>query len=199
MLVSGSGTILEALLDYPLAVSLVVADRPCRGLDVGARAGVESLLVDRLAFGGFASTFDRGGYSVELSATLASRAIDLVVMAGFGTVTAASFSRDYAGRVLNTHPSLLPAFQGWHAVAQALAAGVSESGCTVHIATEQLDDGPILAQRRVAVLAGDDEATLHERIKSVERTLYPLVVSRVMASMGRGLEPLSVAGTLGEN
>lgn len=199
MLVSGSGTILEALLDYPLVVSLVVADRPCRGLDVAARAGVESLLVDRRAFGGFASTFDREGYSVELSATLASRAIDLVAMAGFGTVTTASFSRDFAGRVLNTHPSLLPAFQGWHAVAQALAAGVRESGCTVHIATEQLDDGPILAQRRVAVLASDDEATLHERIKSVERTLYPLVVSRVMASMGRGLEPLAVAGTLEEN
>jgi phosphoribosylglycinamide formyltransferase-1 len=100
---------------------------------------------------------------------------------------------------LNTHPSLLPAFRGWHAVAQALASGVGETGCTVHVATESLDDGPILAQRRVQVLAGDDEATLHERIKSVERTLYPLVVGRVMANLAHGLEPASVAGTLEES
>jgi phosphoribosylglycinamide formyltransferase-1 len=97
---------------------------------------------------------------------------------------------------LNTHPSLLPAFKGWHAVAQALESGVTETGCTVHIATEALDDGPILAQRRVAVAPDDTEETLHERIKSVERELYPLVVGRVMAAMREGEEPSSIAGTL---
>jgi len=92
----------------------------------------------------------------------------------------------------------LPEFKGWHAVAATIAAGASESGCTVHLATESLDDGPILAQRRVAVLPGDDESTLHERIKAVERSLYPEVVARVMASLARGDEPESVAATLKE-
>jgi phosphoribosylglycinamide formyltransferase-1 len=95
--------------------------------------------------------------------------------------------------VLNTHPSLLPAFKGWHAVAQALASGVKETGCTVHVATLELDDGPILAQRRVAVLAGDDESTLHERIKDVERELYPAVVTRVMAALDEGRDVSTVA------
>ena len=127
------------------------------------------------------------------------RDIDLVAMAGFGTIFTGSFHVAFPGRILNTHPSLLPAFKGWHAVAQAIEAGVDESGCTVHVATEALDDGPILAQRRVAVLEGDDEASLHERIKACERTLYPLVVARVMANLAHGLEPVSVAGTLEEN
>jgi phosphoribosylglycinamide formyltransferase-1 len=90
----------------------------------------------------------------------------------------------------------LPAFKGWHAVRAALEAHASETGCTVHVATLELDDGPILAQRRVAVLAEDTEETLHERIKSVERELYPLVVGRVMAAMREGEEPSSIAGTL---
>jgi phosphoribosylglycinamide formyltransferase 1 len=93
----------------------------------------------------------------------------------------------------------LPEFKGWHAVAATLAAGVSESGCTVHVATEELDDGPILAQRRVPVYLEDDEASLHERIKAVERTLYPGVVARVMASLAQGQEPTSAALTMEEN
>ncbi len=116
-------------------------------------------------------------------------------MAGFGTVVTGSFHRAFPGRVLNTHPSLLPDFKGWHAVAATLAAKVSESGCTVHVATEELDDGPILAQRRVPVYPDDDEDSLHERIKEVERTLYPEVVARVMASLAQGHEPASVPFT----
>jgi phosphoribosylglycinamide formyltransferase-1 len=196
VLVSGSGTILEAMLDAGLDVALVAADRPCRGLDVAGDAGVEALLVDRAAFGGFSTSFDRKGYSEELTRVLQEHRIDLVAMAGFGTVVSAIFHEAFPGRVLNTHPSLLPDFKGWHAVAQAIEAGARESGCTVHVATEELDDGPILAQRRVAVLEGDDERTLHERIKRVERELYPMVVGRVMASLADGFEPASVAGTL---
>ena len=120
-------------------------------------------------------------------------------MAGFGTIMAGVFHEAFPGRVLNTHPSLLPDFKGWHAVAQALEAKVPESGCTVHIATEELDNGPILAQGRVRVYEGDDESSLHERIKSLERYLYPLVLSRVMASLDQGQEPITVAGTLEEN
>jgi phosphoribosylglycinamide formyltransferase-1 len=199
VLVSGSGTILEAMVSAGIKVALVASDRPCRGLDVASHAGIESLLVDRSAFGGFSKSFDREGYSRELANELRERDIDLVAMAGFGTIMTAVFHETFPGRVLNTHPSLLPDFKGWHAVAQAIAAGVAESGCTVHIATEELDNGPILAQRHVPVLAGDDEAALHERIKTVERSLYPLVISRVMASLEEGLEPVSVAGTLEEN
>jgi phosphoribosylglycinamide formyltransferase 1 len=196
VLVSGSGTILEAMIDAALVVSVVAADRPCRALSIATDAGIEALLVDRADYGGFSDNFERDTYSAVLAAALLVRDIDLVAMSGFGTILSGPFHEGFPGRVLNTHPSLLPAFRGWHAVAQALESGASETGCTVHVVTESLDDGPILAQRRVQVLAGDDEATLHERIKSVERTLYPLVVGRVMANLAHGLEPASVAGTL---
>jgi phosphoribosylglycinamide formyltransferase-1 len=92
------------------------------------------------------------------------------------TVLAVPMFDAYDGRVLNTHPSLLPAFPGAHAVRDALAYGVKVTGCTVHIATVNMDDGPILAQEAVPVLDGDDEGRLHERIKAVERVLYPRVV-----------------------
>jgi phosphoribosylglycinamide formyltransferase 1 len=197
-MVSGSGTILEAILDAGLRVALVVADRPCRGLSVAESAGVEAVLVDRRDFGGFGAGFDRDAYSRALVETIARYDIDLVAMAGFGTVTTKAFPAAYPGRVLNTHPSLLPDFKGWHAVAQALEAGAVQSGCTVHLATEELDEGPILAQSRVAVEAGDTEETLHERIKRVEREIYPSVITRVMAALAEGREPASLAGTMGE-
>lgn len=199
VLVSGSGTILEAMLDVGLSIALVASDRPCRALEVAMSAGIEAVLVDRADFGGFSKSFDREAYSDELTNVLGERQIDLVAMAGFGTIVTATFHAAYPGRVLNTHPSLLPAFKGWHAVRAALEAHASETGCTVHVATVELDDGPILAQRRVAVLADDTEETLHERIKEVERRLYPLVVGRVMASLDAGLEPVSVAGTIEES
>lgn len=195
MLVSGSGTILESIL-ATVDVAIVVADRPCRGLEVAHAAGVATLLVDRRDFGGFGDGFDRASFTAELTRSLEAHGVDLVAMAGFGTVLTQRFFSAFAGRVLNTHPSLLPAFKGWHAVAAALAAGVDQTGCTVHLATLALDDGPVLAQRRVRVEPGDDEASLHERIKEVERTLYPRVVGRVMAALAEGREPASVAGTL---
>ncbi len=196
MLVSGSGTILDAMVGAGLDVALVVADRSCRALGVAEASGVDAVLLDRLGYGGFSADFARAAYSTDLARLLGDYRIDLVAMAGFGTVLARPFHEAFAGRVLNTHPSLLPDFKGWHAVAAALAAGVEESGCTVHVATESLDDGPILAQRRVAVVPGDTELDLHERIKSVERVLYPDVVARVMAALAEGREPVTVAGAL---
>jgi phosphoribosylglycinamide formyltransferase-1 len=192
VLVSGSGTILEALVDQGVAIALVGADRPCRGLEVARAAGIEALLVDRADYGGFGAQFDRDRYSSDLAGELTSRDIDVVAMAGFGTIITAAFHDAFPGRVLNTHPSLLPDFKGWHAVGQALAAGVSETGCTVHVATLALDDGPILAQRRVVVKNDDDESSLHERIKAVERELYPAVVTRVMAALSEGRDISSV-------
>ena len=108
--------------------------------------------------------------------------IDVVAMAGFMTVLSARLFEVYGDRVLNTHPSLLPAFPGAHAVRDALAYGVKVTGCTVHVATEQVDHGPILAQEAVEVLPGDDEGSLHERIKAVERRLYPATIEGFLAS-----------------
>jgi phosphoribosylglycinamide formyltransferase 1 len=168
------------MLQSGLTVTVVIADRSCRALDVAASAGVPAVLVDRSDFGGFGPSFDRPGYTVALTEVLEGRDIDVVAMAGFGTVLGPAVHDAFPGRILNTHPALLPAFPGWHAVADALAAGVDETGTTVHVATVDVDAGPVLAQERVPVLPGDTEETLHERIKSVERTLYPATVRRFL-------------------
>lgn len=178
VLASGSGTILEAIIGAELPVYLVLADRSCRALEVAAAAGLPAVLIDRAAFGGFGPDFDRVRFTRAVTDALSEAAVDLVVMAGFGTVLGAPVHDAYPGRILNTHPALLPAFPGWHAVADALAAGVDETGTTVHIATLEMDAGPVLAQARVPVLPSDTEATLHERIKAVERTLYPDTIRR---------------------
>jgi phosphoribosylglycinamide formyltransferase 1 len=107
-------------------------------------------------------------------------------MAGYGTVLAAPIFEVYAGRILNTHPALLPAFKGWHAVREALEAGVKVTGTTVHIATEAVDEGPILAQEPVRVEPGDTEELLHERIKVVERRLYPETIRLFIENMAKG-------------
>jgi phosphoribosylglycinamide formyltransferase-1 len=179
VLASGAGTILEAILDAGLAVAAVVVDRPCRAVDVAARAGVPSEVVARTEFG---AGFDRPSYTAAVVAALEVHRVDVVAMAGFGTVLAAGVFERWPGRVLNTHPALLPAFKGWHAVRAALEAGVAETGCTVHVATEAVDDGPILAQEAVPVLPGDTEDSLHERIKSVERRLYPATIATFLAA-----------------
>ena len=181
---SGSGTILEAALGAGVPVTVVVADRPCRGLGVARHAGVEAVLVDRRRWGGYGPGFDRVGYTVAVTEALASRRVDLVAMAGFGTVLAQPVHDTFGGRILNTHPSLLPAFPGWHAVADALAAGVAVTGCTVHLATLELDAGPVIAQAQVAVDPADTADTLHERIKSLERRLYPETILRVLDEVG---------------
>lgn len=169
MLASGSGTLLDAILTAGLPVVVVVVDRRCPAQQVAERHGVPCVLIERDDFG---PTFDRETYTKTLVEVLEGHAVDLVVMAGFGTVLGAPAFDRYGGRILNTHPALLPAFKGWHAVRDALAAGVKVTGCTVHVATLEVDDGPILAQEAVPVLPDDDEATLHERIKTVERRLY---------------------------
>lgn len=167
-----------------VGVDLVAADRPCRGLVVASEAGIDTVALARSDWhvrGRDGIGFDRDGYSRVFAASMAERDIDAVAMAGFGTVLSESFFEygggRYTGKVLNTHPSLLPAFAGWHAVRDALAAGASETGCTVHVAIPEVDAGPILAQRSVPVLTGDDEASLHERIKTVERELYPATIA----------------------
>lgn len=177
VLASGSGTLLEAILAAGLPVSVVVADRPCRALDVAAEEGVPAVLVERSSFG---AGFDRLGYTEQVLDALHEHGVELVAMAGFMTVLEKPIFDAFDGRVLNTHPALLPAFRGAHAVRDALEQGVKVTGCTVHVATIELDDGPILAQEAVPVMPGDDEATLHERIKEVERRLYPGTIRSII-------------------
>ena len=177
VLASGSGTILEAILAADLPVVVVIVDRPCRATDVAAAHGVPAALVERERYD---AAFDRAAYTGRVVDALAGHDVDLVVMAGFGTVLAEPIHAAYPGRILNTHPALLPAFKGWHAVEEALAAGVKVTGCTVHLATLEVDEGPILAQEAVAVLPGDTVESLHERIKDVERRLYPATIRAVV-------------------
>lgn len=169
VLASGSGTILEAILDAGIPVEVVVVDRPCVAIDRAETYRVTTEVVER---SDFSASFDRHAYTSDLVDVLNKYDIDLVVMAGFGTIVAPVIFDEYAGRILNTHPALLPAFKGWNAVEQALEAGVKITGPTVHVATAEVDDGPILAQEAVAVLPDDTVETLHERIKVVERRLY---------------------------
>jgi phosphoribosylglycinamide formyltransferase-1 len=179
------------MFDIGVPIGVVVADRPCRGLAIAEERGCPTLLVNRHDFGGFGPTFDRSGYSQALAEALHTYDVALIAMAGFGTVLSQEFHDAFPGRVLNTHPSLLPAFKGWHAVQDALDAGVRETGCTVHVATVALDEGPILAQHAVSVRDGDTAETLQERIKQVERTLYP---ATIMTALQRLEANLPIAG-----
>jgi phosphoribosylglycinamide formyltransferase-1 len=174
------------MLDAGLPVTVVLSDRPCAALPMAEEAGAAAELVDRAAYGGFGPGFDREGFTATIAATLVAYQVDLVAMAGFGTVLSEAVHAAFPGRILNTHPALLPAFPGWHGVRDAMAAGVAETGCTVHLATLEMDAGPILAQERVPVLAGDTEETLHERIKVVERALYPATIAWALEELAAG-------------
>ena len=178
VLASGSGTLLDAILADGIPVDLVVVDRPCAATEVAARHGVEAICHERTSFG---QDFDRDAYTAEVTQILRDAGIELVVMAGYGTVFGQAIHDAYPNRILNTHPALLPAFKGWHAVEAALDYGVKVTGCTVHVATLEMDAGPILAQEAVPVLPGDTASALHERIKQVERRLYPETIRAVLA------------------
>ena len=173
VLASGSGTILRAMLERQLPIAVVLVDRDCGAVAIAAEGGLPVEIVERTSFG---ADFDRLAYTHELVDALARHQVDLVAMAGFGTILDKPIHDAYPDQIVNTHPALLPAFKGWHAVRDALDAGVKVTGCTVHVARLEVDDGPILAQEAVAVLEDDTVETLHERIKEVERRLYPEVL-----------------------
>lgn len=177
VLASGSGTILDAICRRDLPVVVAVVDRPCAATDVARRHGVPAVTVERSSFG---ADFDRVDHTRRVVAALEDHQVDLVAMAGYGTILAEPAFEAFEGRILNTHPALLPAFPGWHAVEEAVAAGVQVTGCTVHVATPVVDDGPILAQQSVPVSTDDTVESLHERIKTVERTLYPDTIAAIV-------------------
>jgi phosphoribosylglycinamide formyltransferase 1 len=185
VLVSGSGTNLQALLDAeaagqlaPATIACVVSNRPgVMALDRAARANVPAAVVDHKAHA------SREDFEDALIAALAPHAVDAVVLAGFMRVLTARFLDRFPARIVNTHPSLLPAFPGAHAARDAIAYGVKLTGMTIHFVDASLDGGPIIAQRPVPVLDGDDEAALQRRIQAEEHRILPRVV-RLLARGG---------------
>jgi phosphoribosylglycinamide formyltransferase-1 len=178
VLASGTGSLLASLLDaatgdYPARVVAVGVDRDCRAVEIATEASVPTFTV-RLA-----DHPDRAAWDAALTAAVAEHTPDLIVSAGFMKILGPQFLTQFCGRILNTHPTLLPAFPGAHGVAEALAYGVKVTGCTVHLVDAGTDTGPILAQQPIAVLDDDDEQTLHERIKVTERRLLVDVVAAV--------------------
>lgn len=180
VLVSGSGTNLQALLDacadpaYGAQVVAVGADRPdIEGLRRAEKVGLPTF-VCRVADHATRTEWDEA-----LTEAVAAFSPDLVVSAGFMKILGPAFLARFAGRCLNTHPALLPSFPGAHGVRDALAYGVRVTGCTVHLVDAGVDTGPIVAQAAVTVAADDDEGSLHERIKTVERDLLTEVVGRM--------------------
>jgi phosphoribosylglycinamide formyltransferase-1 len=167
VLASGSGSILDAILAADLPVVAVVVDRDCRAVEIAGASGVPVELVERKA------VKDRVEFTHQVVDALQRHDVELVAMAGFMTILEKPIFDAFPDRVLNTHPSLLPSFRGAHAVEDALAAGVKVTGCTIHLAVPDVDAGPILAQEAVTIRAGDTADELHERIKDVERRLYP--------------------------
>lgn len=176
VLASGSGTLLQALLDSHIGAHIVGvgSDVPdCRALD---RARARQIPTFAVPLGE-----DREAWNQELLGEIKSQTPDLIVCAGFMRVLGRDIIDAYAGRIINSHPALLPAFPGAHAVRDALAYGVTWTGCTVHVVDYGVDSGPILAQQPVEVRDGDDEVSLHERIKEVERVLLVDVVGSWVA------------------
>ncbi|MFD4576831.1 phosphoribosylglycinamide formyltransferase [Streptomyces sp. NPDC058417] len=191
VLVSGSGTNLQALLDeiaatgagaYGAEIVAVGADREgVEGLARAERAGLPTFVV-RVRDHGTREEWDEA-----LAEAVAAHAPDLVVSAGFMKIVGKAFLARFGGRFVNTHPALLPAFPGAHGVRDALAYGVRVTGCTVHFVDDGVDTGPIIAQGVVEVRDEDDESALHERIKDVERRLLVEVVGR-LARNGHRIE-----------
>jgi formyltetrahydrofolate-dependent phosphoribosylglycinamide formyltransferase len=175
ILISGSGSNAMALIhaaeagDYPAQIALVVSNRPdAPGLAKAAAAGAPTLAVDHRPFGK-----DREAHERQIHAALLDAGVQFVVLAGYMRITTPWFVGAWAGRMINIHPALMPAFPGLHTHRQALDAGVKLHGCSVHWVTEALDAGPIIGQAAVPVLPGDDEETLAARVLAIEHRLFP--------------------------
>ena len=189
ILISGGGSNMMALVrdmasgPHPCTPVLVASNDPTAGgLAKAAALGIPTAAVDHRPFGK-----DRAAFEAALMAELKRFRPDVICLAGFMRVLTADFVRPFAGRMLNIHPSLLPKYKGLHTHQRALEAGDHEAGCTVHLVTPELDDGPILGQARVPVLPDDTEATLAARVLAREHQLYPAVLGRFVSGQ---TEPL---------
>jgi phosphoribosylglycinamide formyltransferase 1 len=182
VLLSGTGSLCAALLAatddprFPATVVAVGADRDAEGLEHAHRRGLPTFVVP------LRDHPDRAAWDRALATAIAAHRPDLVVSAGFMKILGPAVLDAFGGRLVNTHPALLPAFPGAHAVRDALAAGVEVTGASVHLVDAGVDTGPVLAQREVRVLPDDDEDRLHERIKTVERELLVETVARLVST-----------------
>jgi phosphoribosylglycinamide formyltransferase-1 len=174
ILISGRGSNMAALIDaarkpdYPAEIVLVISNRPdAAGLVSARQKGIQTAVVDHKAFA------TREAFDAALEARLARARVEIVCLAGFMRMLSSPFVERWRGRVLNVHPSLLPALKGLDTHARALAAGVRLHGCTVHFVAPELDSGPIILQAEVPVLDGDDEKSLAARVLAEEHRIYP--------------------------
>lgn len=194
VLISGRGSNLRALLAaaadpaYPAGIALVVSNLPgAPGLAIAAEAGVPTAVVDHRRF-----PRDRAAHEAAIQAALHGAGAELVCLAGYMRLLTPYLVRLWQGRMLNIHPSLLPAFPGLHTHERALAAGVKLHGCTVHLVTEATDEGPILAQAAVPVLPDDDAERLAARVLAAEHRLYPAALAAFIAGSARPAEAMAV-------
>jgi phosphoribosylglycinamide formyltransferase-1 len=173
ILISGRGSNMEAVLEarLPVRVAAVISNNPlARGLEIARSCGIPTAVVDHRAFN------DRAGFEAALAVEVDRQQPDLIVLAGFTRILTPSFVGRYTGRIMNIHPSLLPAFPGLDTHRRALEAGVRIHGCTVHFVTPALDSGPIIVQAAVAVEAGDTEERLAARVLAQEHRIYPQAI-----------------------
>ncbi len=182
--VSGRGSNMEALIAaakdpaYPAEIALVFSNNPdAFGLQTAAAAGIETLAIDHRPFGK-----DREAHEKLVDAALRERGVELIALAGYMRILTPFLTGAWSGRMLNIHPSLLPKYPGLYTHARALEAGDAEAGCTVHMVTEVLDDGPLLGQARVPILPGDDEDALAARVLVEEHKLYPACLAKAAAT-----------------
>ncbi|GBQ67263.1 phosphoribosyl glycinamide formyltransferase [Ameyamaea chiangmaiensis NBRC 103196] len=182
ILISGRGSNMSALIDacrdpgFPADIALVLSNRPdAAGLDAARQAGLAIAAIDHTPFGR-----DREAHERAIDATLRDAGVELVCLAGYMRLLTPFLTGAWAGRMLNIHPSLLPAFPGLHTHERALGAGARLHGCTVHLVTEGMDEGPIVAQAAVPVLPGDTPETLAARVLVQEHRLYPAALRRMV-------------------
>lgn len=180
VLISGRGTNLAALLDacadakFPAEIALVISNQgDAAGLERAKAAGCATLVIEHGDFS------DRGAFDHAIGAALEDAGVELVCLAGFMRILSEAFVERWRDRIINIHPSLLPAFKGLDAQAQALEAGVRISGCTVHFVRPAMDSGPIIIQAAVPVDAGDDADTLAARVLEAEHVIYPLALGLI--------------------
>ena len=197
ILISGRGSNMESLIaaaardSYPAEIALVLSNRPeAQGLERARAGGVDARAVDHRTYGK-----DRRAHETAINAALTEAGIEIVCLAGYMRLLTPLLVGAWHGRMLNIHPSLLPAFPGLHTHARALAAGVKLHGCTVHLVTEQMDEGPILAQAAVPVLEDDTEDTLADRVLAQEHVLYPAALAAFASGRAAG-HPASGAALL---
>jgi phosphoribosylglycinamide formyltransferase-1 len=195
VLASGRGSNLQSLLDacaardFPAEIALVVVNVPgAQAIDRAKSAGVPVSVIDHK------NHASREAFDAALDRALTDARIGLVCLAGFMRLLTPDFTRRWQGRLVNIHPSLLPAFPGLHTHRRALEAGVKEHGCTVHFVTADLDAGPIIAQAKVQVLPGDDEDRLAARVLAEEHRLYPEVLRLIAEGKVRAVDGQVIIG-----